>query len=57
MPTKVEWIFKISSVFGTFPSKDTIKLWKVSIFFKAFSNFKNTIKKYQKNIKNKDFIY
>lgn len=55
MPTKVEWILKISSAFGTFPSMDTVKLHKVSIFLKylLFSNHQNLIKK---NIKNKDLI-
>lgn len=37
MPTKVEWILKISSVFGTFPSMGTVKLYKVSIFLKVFT--------------------
>lgn len=57
MPTTVEWILKISSVLGTFPSKDTAKLCKVSIFLKALNNFKNLIKKYPNNIKNKDLFY
>lgn len=44
MSNKEEWILKISSVFGTFPSKDKAKC-KVCIFLKVFSNYKNQIKK------------
>lgn len=43
MANKVDWILKISSVFGTFPLKYTAKMCQVSIILKVFNNYRNRI--------------